>query len=82
MVQLPLPAARPVNEYACGEVNGALKVCELPHEDVTVSVPDAGALVKVILPDTVYVLVAGLQPDTAAVTDDRLQGGIQETGAV
>ena len=35
--------------------NGALNTCDPPHVVVTVNVPDDGALVVLMVPDTLYV---------------------------
>lgn len=58
---------KPVRLYACGLVNGALNTWLFPLQSVTVNVPDAGALVKVITPSSGYAFVAGTQAPFIAV---------------
>lgn len=73
----------PVIEYACGEVKGALKVCEPPQELVTVKVPVVGGLLNVKVPERLYWLVDGLHALGALVApNEQNTGETQLTGAV
>jgi len=64
----------PVKLYAAGDANGALKVCVPPQEPVIVKVPDVGAFVNEMFPETVYKFVAGLHAPTFVVIPVILQG--------
>ena len=66
--------------YACGLVKGALNTCVPPHEFVTVSVPLAGAFVKVIFPFKVKVFVPELHAPGVAV--NAVMEQVHAAGAV
>ena len=60
-----------------GLVKGGFRVMLCPQELVTVNVPVVGGAVTVIVPETEYVLLAGLQALAVAVMAVMLQSTAQ-----
>jgi hypothetical protein len=78
-----LPFATPVKLKFAELPKGALKTCDPPQEFVKVSVPEAGALVKLIVPVMVYWFVAASQLVIFPVKLPKEQGvALHGAGAV
>ncbi len=78
-----LLADNPGKLYAAGLVNGALSTTGVPPQEFDmVKVPEAGALVKVTFPLTLYCWVAVLHAVGVAETADILQETVQGGGEV